>query len=673
MVTTSLASCKNPTNTGTDEVDTFKYFVDQFDDMRVLKYKLPGFESLPFNEKLYIYYLSEAALAGRDILWDQNFKHNLKIRKTLEAIIESYSGDRDNEEFKAFLVYAKRVFFANGIHHHYSSDKLKPGISEDFFSILVKGIGDEKLPLEEGQTVEQLIALISPLIFDETLFPRKVEQRAGVDMITGSASNFYEGVTQKEVEAFYAGKIVPGDQRPVSAGLNSRVVKVNGKVIEEVYRSGGKYGAAIDTIIMWIEKAREVAETENQKKELNILVEYYKTGDLKTWDEYNVLWAKNTDPMVDYINGFIENYEDPMGMKATWEAIVNYKDIEASKRTDIIISNAQWFEDNSPIQPQYRKEKVTGVAAKVINIAMLGGDCYPASPLGINLPNADWIRKEVGSKSVTLANITHAYDITSQGNGFLEEFAADQKEVDRIKKYGTISDAIHTDLHECIGHASGKLAEGTDPNALKNYGSPLEEARADLVALYYMGDRKMVELGLLPDDEAAFAAYDAYLRNGLLTQIIRIQPGKEIEQAHMRCRSAISHWVFEKGKSDNVVELFKRDGKSYVKINNYDKLRTLFGELLKEIQRIKSEGDFEAGKNIIEEQGVKVDPTLHAEILERYTKLNLAPYTGFVNPILKPVYGSDSKIVDISVEYVDNYLDQMMYYGKKYSFLRPVN
>jgi dipeptidyl-peptidase III len=672
MMILSLSSCKNTSSPATEIKDDFNYTVDQFEDMRVLKYKLPGFESLSLQEKKYIYYLSQAALAGRDIFWDQNFRYNLKIRKTLEAIIETYSGDKESPEYKSFLVYAKRVFFANGIHHHYSSDKLKPGFSESYFEGLIKGSEQDKLPLVNGQTADQFIALLSPVIFDDELFPRKVEQRAGADMVAESATNFYEGVTQKEVETFYAGKVIPNDPRPISLGLNSKVIRSNGKVTEEIYKSGGKYGAAIDSIVAWLEKAVTVAETDTQKNEIGLLIEYYKTGDLKKWDDYNVAWAKNTDSMVDYINGFIENYEDPMGMKATWEAIVDYTDLEASKRTAIITANAQWFEDNSPIQPKYRKEKVTGVAAKVINIAMLGGDCYPVSPLGINLPNADWIRKEVGSKSVTLANITNAYDVSSQGNGFLEEFAADQAEVARIKKYGTISDALHTDLHECVGHASGKLAEGTDPNALKNYASPLEEARADLFALYYMMDKKITELGLLPDEEAGRASYDAYLRNGLITQIVRIKPGKEIEQAHMRCRSAISHWVYEKGKAENVVEFMNRDGKTYVKINDYQKLRTLFGELLKEIQRIKSEGDFEAGKKLIEDYGVKVDPKLHAEILERYAKLNLAPYTGFVNPMLFPVYDANGAIIDIKVEYTDDYLGQMMYYGKNYSFL-PIN
>ncbi|MCE5346597.1 MAG: dipeptidyl peptidase 3 [Bacteroidales bacterium] len=672
MMILSLSACKNAAKPAPEAKDDFNYFVEQFEDIRVLRYKLPAFESLSLQQKKYIFYLSQATIAGRDILWDQNFKYNLLIRKTIEAIIDSYSGDKESAEYKEFLTYAKRVFFANGIHHHYSSDKFKPGFPESFFASLIKGSDPKKLPVAEGQTVDQLISFLSPVIFDEKLYARKIEQKAGADMVAESAVNFYEGVTQKEVENFYAGKVVSDDPRPISLGLNSKVEKVNGKVTEEVYRSGGKYGAAIDNIIIWLEKAKEVAETEAQKKELGILIEYYKTGDLKKWDEYNVAWAKNSDQMVDYINGFIENYEDPLGMKATWEAIVDYTDIEASKRTKIITSNAQWFEDNSPVQPQYKKEKVTGVAAKVINIAMLGGDSYPPSPLGINLPNADWIRKDVGSKSVTLANITNAYDIASQGNGFLEEFAADQEEVDRIKKYGTIADALHTDLHECVGHASGKLAEGTDPNALKNYASPLEEARADLFALYYAMDKKMLELGLLPNEDAGKALYDGYLRNGLLTQIVRIKPGKEIEQAHMRCRSAIAHWAYEKGKADNVVAFIKRDGKTCVKINDYKKLQTLFGELLKEIQRVKSEGDFEAGKNIIEDFGVKVDPALHTEILERYAKLNLAPYTGFVNPVLTPVY-SNGEITDVIVEYVNDYLGQMMNYGKNYSFLPAIN
>jgi dipeptidyl-peptidase III len=649
--------------------DDFDYFIDQFEDMRVLKYKLPGFESLTLQKKTFIYYLSQAALSGRDILWDQNFRFNIKIRKTIEAILDYYSGDKSSMEYKSFLIYAKRMFFANGIHHHYSNDKLIPGFTDQYFASLIKGTDQFKLPLTNGQSVDQLISLLSPVIFDKKLFGRKVEQKAGADIIAESAINLYEDVNQSEVEAFYEGKLDPKDSSPISLGLNSKVAKKNGKIFEDLYKAGGLYGTVIDQIILCLDKAIIVAESDVQRREIGLLIDFYKSGDLKKWDEYNVVWARDNEPEVDYINGFIETYSDPLGMKATWEAIVNYTDLEATRRTRIITANAQWFEDNSPIQSQYKKEKVTGVAAKVINIAMLGGDCYPVSPLGINLPNADWIRKEVGSKSVTLANISEAFDITSVGNGFLEEFAADQTEVERIKKHGSLSDALHTDLHECVGHASGKLREGTDPNALKNYASPLEEARADLFALYYMMDKKLIELGLLPEEETAKASYDSYLRNGLLTQIVRIKPGKDIEEAHMRNRSAIAHWVYEKGRAKNVVELFKKGGKSYVKINDYLKLRNLFGELLREIQRVKSEGDFEEGKNIIEKYGVKVDPILHTEILVRYKKLNLAPYTGFVNPNLLPVYNTNGEITDVKVEYPNDFLSQMLEYGRNYSYL----
>ncbi len=492
-------------------------------------------------------------------------------------------------------------------------------------------------------------------------------------MITGSAVNFYEGVTQAEVEKYYSLLNDPDDTTPVSWGLNSKVVKKDGKVVEIPYRSGGMYGDAIDRIIGWLEKAKSVALNEVQAREIGILIDYYRSGDLKLWDDYNVLWAGNTGSSVDYINGFIETYNDPMGMKANWEAIVDYKDIEATKRTALITANAQWFEDNSPVNPAYRKETVTGIAASVINIAMLGGDSYPASPLGINLPNSNWIRATAGSKSVTLANITDAIDLASQGSGMLEEFAYDEAEVARAKEYASLAGALHTDFHECIGHASGKLAPGTDPNALKNYASPLEEARADLFALYYLMDKKVIELGLLPSEDAAKAEYDNFIRNGLLTQIVRIKPGKDIEQAHMRDRAAISHWVYEKGKADNVIEIVTRDNKTFVKINDYNKLRTLFGEMLCEIQRIKSEGDFEAGKEIIEMYGVKIDQKLHSEVLERYARLNLAPYTGFVNPVLTPVVDANGAITDIKVEYCTDYLGQMLDYGKKYAFLPVMN
>ncbi len=667
MIIMSLfSSCNNVSPEKED--NGFKYQIDQFADIRILKYEVPGFDQLSLEQKLLIFYLGEAALSGRDILWDQNFKYNLIVRKSLEGILSGNAGDRESEEFKDFITYSKRVFFSNGIHHHYSNDKFIPGFSKDYFISLMGETADTLLPLG-GMSKESLIEKLLPVMFDETLYAKRSIQNAGVDIVAGSASNFYEGVTQMEVEQYYQNMGSPDDSRPLSYGLNSKVIKVNGKVEEQVYKSGGLYGKAIDRIVFWLEQASTVAENRTQKKELELLIEYYKTGDLKIWDEYNVTWAGNTNPVVDYVNGFIENYADPMGRKATWEAIVNFKDIEATKRTETIVGNAQWFEDNSPISDNYKKEKVTGVAAKVINIAMLGGDCYPASPLGINLPNADWIRNEVGSKSVTLANISKAYDQASLGSGFLEEFAFDKKEIDRAKKYVSLSDALHTDFHECIGHASGKLAEGTDPNALKNYSSALEEARADLFALYFLMDEKVIQLGLVESDEVAKAQYDNYMRNGLLTQMVRIKPGKDIEQAHMRCRALISRWVFEAGAKDNVIEMVKRDGKTFVKINDYYALREKFGMLLKEIQRIKSEGDFEAGKELVENYGVKIDQELHSEILERYAKLGLAPYSGFINPTLVAVTDNSGVIIDIKVRYNEDFLAQMLDYGKKYSFL----
>ncbi len=668
MGTALLTSCGQAGKKAAPEAE-FTYEVDRFEDISVLKYRLPAFEQLSVQEKEFIYYLSEAALCGRDILWDQNFRYNLVIRKTIEAIIDTYTGDRESADYKAFITYAKRVFFANGIHHHYSNDKFVPGFSADYFARLVTGSDAARLPLKEGQSAADLAAMLTPVLFDPALYAKRVDQSDGIDMITASANNFYEGVTQAEVEALYVSLADPADPMPVSWGLNSKVVKTDGKVTEIPWKSGGMYGQAIDKIVYWLEKARDVALSETQKNELELLIQFYRSADLKTWDEYNIVWAGNTGLSVDYINGFIETYGDPMGMKATWEAVVDYKDTEASKRTAMITENAQWFEDHSPVDAKYRKEKVTGVAASVINVAMLGGDCYPASPLGINLPNSNWIRTEAGSKSVTLANITDAKDIVARGSGFLEEFAFDQAEIDRAVKWGSLSDALHTDMHECIGHASGKLAPGTDPNALRNYASPLEEMRADLFALYFMMDPKMTEIGLVPSDEPARTQYDSYIRNGFLTQIVRIQPGKDIEQAHMRCRSSIAHWVYEKGKAGNVIEVVKRDGKTFVRINDYQKLRTLFGEMLKEVQRIKSEGDFAAGRNMIENFGVKIDSELHSEILLRYAGLNLAPYSGFVNPVMTPVTDSNGKITDVKIEYCSDFLGQMMEYGKEYSFL----
>ena len=656
-------------NSGSKENDYFSYFVDQFDDIRVLRYRIPGFEALSVKQKKFIYYLGQAALSGRDILWDQNFKYNLTIRKTIEAIINSYKGDRSGMEFSSFMVYAKKVFFSNGIHHHYSSDKFEPIFTEDYFSQLVMNSDNNQLPLDGWESCNQLAKSLEKIIFSKTHYPKKVELKDGIDLVAASASNFYEGVSQEEVEEYYKSLSDPCNQRPVSLGLNSKLIKVNGRIKEDVYRIGGKYGEALEQVVLWLEKAAAEAETEGQRIDIELLIGFYTTGDLKTWDEYNVSWAKNHEGTIDFINGFIENYEDPLGMKATWESVVEYVDIEATKRSESITANSQWFEDNSPIDPKYRKESVAGVAARVINVAMLGGDCYPSSPLGINLPNADWIRKEVGSKSVRLANIADAYDITSRDNGFLEEFAYEAAEIERVRNFGSMSDALHTDLHECVGHASGKLAEGTDPNALKNYASALEESRADLFALYYMTDNKILELKLLPTPEAAMACYDSYIRNGLITQLVRIKPGKKVEEAHMRCRSLISHWAFEQGKVENVIEMVARNGKSYVKINDYIKLRLIFGNLLFEVQRIKSEGDFESGKKLIEDYGVNVNPVLHEEVLKRYQQLNLAPYTGFVNPELVPAFNDKGEIVDIILKYTDDYLGQMMEYGRRFSFL----
>jgi dipeptidyl-peptidase-3 len=672
MTSILTVSCKPKQAETTAETD-FIYEIDRFEDIRVLRYRLPAFDQLTLKQKQFIYYLSEAALSGRDILWDQHFKYNLLIRRTLEAITLTYEGERESSDFEAFTTYAKRVFFANGIHHHYSREKFKPAFSQEYFKELILNSDPDELPLSEGLNPEGLVSKLVPVLFDDNLYAVRSVQMAGADMVAESAINFYEGVSQAEVEEYYAAIIDSEDPRPVSYGLNTKVVKEGDIVKEVVWRSGGMYGAAIDKITGWLEKAMEFAGNEMQRQELEVLIDYYRTGNLKTWDDYNVIWAGNTDPVIDYINGFIETYADPMGMKATWEAIVNYRDVEATKRTAIISANAQWFEDNSPINDAYKKEEVTGISASVINIAMLGGDCYPASPIGINLPNADWIRREVGSKSVTLANITEAHDKASQGSGFLEEFAENDDEIYRARTFGTLAGALHTDMHECLGHGSGKLAPGTDPNALKNYASPLEEVRADLFALYYMMDPKIFELGLLPEEDAAKAAYDNYLRNGMLTQLVRIRPGRKIEQAHMRCRAAISRWVYEKGKPDNVVEMIEREGKVYVRINDYQKLRGLFGQMLAEVQRIKSEGDFEAGMNLIENYGIEVDPVLHAGILERYEKLDLAPYTGFVNPILTPVLDSRGRVKDIVVDYVDDFLGQMIYYGRNYSFLPERN
>ncbi|MEE4257996.1 MAG: dihydrofolate reductase, partial [Bacteroidales bacterium] len=664
IMSISIYSCKQAQKEqASDDKNDFQFLTEQFADVKIMRYQIPGFEELSIQQKKFIYYLGEAALAGRDIIYDQNFKYNLAVRRTLEEILKNYEGDRQTEDWHAFLTYLKRVWFSNGIHHHYSTNKFIPGFSREYFETLANNATGSVFPMKEGQDLGAFIDWMGEIIFNPEVAPKRISSDINNDLILASACNYYEGVNQEEVENYYESIKVPGDETPISYGLNSKLVKDNGQVREEVYRLDGLYSSAISRIIYWLEKAAEVAETDKQKEALMVLVDYYRTGDLELWDEYNVLWVEELEPRVDYVNGFIEVYGDPLGMKASWESVVNFKDVEATKRTQVISENAQWFEDNSPTDPRFKKEEVKGVSAKVITVAQLGGDCHPSTPIGINLPNADWIRKEHGSKSVTMDNITYAYDQAALGNGFLEEFCATPEEIAREKKYGYLSGNIHTDLHECLGHGSGQLLPGTSPEALKNYSSALEESRADLFALYYMWSPRMQELGLLPNKEAAMAAYDGYIRNGLMTQLTRIQPGNNIEQAHMRNRQLISKWCYENGKEDNVIEKIQKEGKTYYRINDYDKLNELLGNLLAEVQRIKSEGDFEAGKALVETYAVKVDPELHAEVLERYAKLNLAPYGGFINPVLVPVYDGES-IVDVKVEYPDDFSQQMLKYAK---------
>lgn len=671
MICSILSSCKQgeKSNATTEE---FKFFSEQFADIKILRYQVPDFDSLSLNQKKLLYYLSKAAIAGRDIIYAQNGEHNLAIRRTLENIVENYKGIRETKDFQNFLVYTKRVWFSNGIHHHYSSDKFIPDFTKEYFAELVKNADQAKLPLKEGQTADAFLSEIIPIMFDPNILPKKVNLDPGKDLIKSSAVNFYKDVTEAEAVKFYDAMKKPNDERPLSYGINTRLVKENGKLIEQVYKTDGLYGGAIKEIVKWLEKALTVAENDLQKEHIAKLISYYNTGDLVTWDEYNIAWVKDTLSQVDFVNGFIETYEDPLSMKATWEAIVNFKDLKATKRTEIISQNAQWFEDNSPVDPRFKKEKVKGVSAKVITAVQLGGDNAPATAIGVNLPNADWIRKEHGSKSVTLENITYAYDKAAQGNGFLEEFSYDQAEIDLINKYGFMTDNLHTDLHECLGHGSGQLLPGVSSEALKNYQSVLEESRADLFALYYLADQKMVDLGLIPSVEASKAEYLKYIRNGLMTQLTRIELGKNIEQAHMRNRQLISKWCLEKGAKDKVIEKVTRDGKTYFRINDYDKLRTLFGELLKEVQRIKSEGDYEAGKALVENYAVKVDPELHKEVKERYAKLNLAPYSGFINPEFV-VEEKDGEISDVKITYPSDFTGQMMKYSKENSFLPTYN
>lgn len=671
-----LASCNDgkkaetqPT-TANDGIDsTFEYRVDRFADIEILRYPVPGFNSLSLQQKELIYYLSQAALEGRDILWDQHNRYNLTIRRVCEGVYENYMGDKSTEDWKNFETYLKQIWMANGIHHHYSEDKILPKFSKEYFKNIVKSVDPGRMPFRDGMAADETLTEIVPVMFDPDIMPKRMNQSAGVDLIKTSAVNFYEGVTQKEVEDFYNKMKNPNDATPVSYGLNSKVVKKDGIVAEQVWKQGGMYDKAITRIIGWLEKAAGVAENEQQKAVINTLIDFYKTGDLKTFDDYSIRWVSDTISHVDFVNGFIETYADPLGMKGSWESIVNFKNTEATKRTETISANAQWFEDHSPIDPRFKKTEVKGVSAKVITAAILGGDCYPATPIGINLPNSNWIRAQHGSKSVTIENITYAYDKAAEGNGFNEEFMWSDAERTLSKKYGSLTDNLHTDLHECLGHGSGKLLPGVDGDALKAYGSTLEEARADLFALYYLGDPKLVELKLLPDNEAYKSEYYQYVMNGAMTQLTRIKPGKTIEEAHMRNRALIANWVMENGKADSVVAFKQRDGKTYIVVNDYAKLRDLFGILLAEVQRIKSEGDYEAGKKLVETYGVKVDPKLHKEVLARYEKLNLAPYKGFVNPVYKPVTDANGKITDITISYDENYIDQQLRYSRQYSVL----
>ena len=651
--------------------EKFSYIVDQFADLQILRYQVPGFENLSLRQKQLLYHLSEAALMGRDILFDQNGRYNLVIRRTLEAVYQYGTVDKSSADYQAFEVYLKRVWFANGIHHHYGEDKFIPGFSEAFFDAAVRSVDASLLPLKAGETVDTLLARLKPVIFDPTVMPKRTVQSGDTDWIQASANNYYgEDVTQAEVEAFYGKMKAEGDSRcPLSYGLNSRLEKENGQLVERVWKVGGLYSEAIERIVAELEKAAAFAENEKQRQIIATLIDYYRTGDLRTFDAYSILWVEDTDSQVDFVNGFIETYGDALGLKASWESTVNFRNEEATRRTQTISENAQWFEDHSPVDQRFKKEQVKGVSAKVITVTMLGGDCYPSTPIGINLPNADWIRRDHGSKSVTIENIMEAYDKVSQGSGFSGEFVWSDEERNRIKTYGFLTDMLHTDLHECLGHGSGQLLPGTDPDALKAYASTLEEARADLFGLYYLADPKMQELGLVPDGEAFKAEYYKYMMNGLLTQLVRIEEGKDVEEAHMRNRQLIARWVFEQGATDKVVELKKREGKTFVVINDYQQLRALFGKLLAGVQRIKSEGDYEAGRSLVENYGVKIDPVLHHEIRERYVRLHLSPYKGFVNPVMREVKDDSGHVTDITLDYTEGYAEQMLRYSRDYSYL----
>ncbi len=647
-------------------MENFKYTDIKFADIQMLRYRLDGFENLTLRQKILVYYLSEATLWGRDITFDQFGKFNLKIRKTLEAIYTDGGIQRDTPDFKALEVYLMRVWFSNGIYHHYGCDKFVPAFGEDYFRRCVGLVSPSRLPLSAGESVAELCDELAPVIFDPSVFPKRVNKEAGADLVETSSCNYYEGVSQREAESFYnALKAAHGDRSP-SFGLNSRLIKRGGRIFEDVYRVGGLYGKAIERIVYWLEKACGVAENDRQAGVISKLIDYYSTGDLSVFDEYSIDWVGETSANVDFVNGFIEVYGDPLGLKGSWEGIVEYKDMEATKRTRTISENAQWFEDNSPVDARFRKPKVVGITANVVCAAMLGGDEYPSTAIGINLPNADWIRAEHGSKSVTIGNLTDAYNKAAKGNGFYSEFVADEATIGLIEKYGDACDDLHTDLHECLGHGSGRLLPGVSPDALKAYGNTIEEARADLFALYYLADVKLVELGLTPSAEAYKAQYYTYIMNGLMTQLVRLAPGSCIEEAHMRNRALIANWCHENG---DVIELVRQSGKTYVKINDYVGLRALFAKLLAEIQRIKSEGDFAAARDLVERYAVRIDPALHNEVLERYAKLGIAPYKGFINPVLTPIVGANGDITDVAVDYSEGYVEQMLRYGASYSAL----
>ncbi len=647
-------------------MSSFKYTDERFADIQMLRYRLNGFDSLTLWQKKLVYYLSQAALCGRDITFDQFGKYNLRIRKMLEAVYTGFKGDRDSRDFKALTVYLKRVWFSSGIYHHYGCEKFVPEFSEQFLRDALCDVDTTELPLCGGQTLDEFCREVFPVIFNPDILPKRVNQADGEDLVRTSACNYYDGVTQKEVEDFYAGLKDIADEEPPSYGLNTHVTKINGVVKEIMWKEDGMYGKAIKNIIYWLDKAAGVAENDRQRRVIETLIRFYRTGDLHDFNKYCIEWVGENEGHVDFINGFIEVYGDPLGLKGSWEGLVEYRDVEGSRRTRTISDNAQWFEDHSPVDPRFRKSHVKGVTANVICAAMLGGDEYPATAIGINLPNADWIRIRYGSKSITISNITAAYNEASRGSGFKEEFVIDRETMELIDKYGGYCDDLHTDLHECLGHGSGRLLDGVDPDSLKAYGSTIEEARADLFALYYMADEKMLELGLLPDKEAYKSQYYTYIMNGMMTQLVRIKPGNKIEEAHMRNRALIARWCYEKGCGEGVVELVSRNDKTFVRINSYEKLRSLFATLLAEIQRIKSEGDYDAARELVEKYAVDIDPVLHDEIIRRYERLNLAPYKGFINPVLKPVLDDNGEITDIDVDYTETYTAQMLRYGREF-------